>query len=119
MSQYFSKKEEEFFKRHRGQSSKVKVILIGTAFLLFIGFLIDAFNGFYIIRYSKSIFFGIGGLFLFAIFYLLGEAGAGWISSKDDVSHPLYKRVFHLFLLLLFTGGVITFLWFIFGHLNL
>jgi hypothetical protein len=116
MSQYFSKKEEEFFKKHRGQSSKVKVILIGTAFLLFIGLLIDAFNGFYILRYSKSIFFGIGGLFLLSIFYLLGEAEAGWIGSKDDVSHPLYKRVLHLFLLLLFTGAVITSFWFIFKH---
>ena len=119
MSQYFSKKEIVFFKRHRGQSSKVKVIIIGTVFLLFIGLLIDAFNGFYIIRYSKSIFFGIGGLFLFTIFYLLGEVGTGWIGSKDDVSHPLYKRVFHLFLLLLITGAVTTFFWFIFEHFNL
>ncbi len=119
MKEQFSKKEKEFFKRQRGERSNLKVILIGIAFLLFIGLLFDAFSGFYIIKHSKSIYGGIAGLFLFSLLYLFGEAGAEWINSKDDVSHPLYKRVFHLFILLLFTGTVIALCWLLFGHLNL
>ena len=119
MKQQFSKKEEEFFKRQRGDRSNLKVILIVIAFILFIGLLLDAFSGFYIIKHSKSIYSGISGLFLFLLFYLFGEAGAGWINSKDDVSHPLYKRVFHLFLLLFLSGIVITLCWLLFDYFDL
>ena len=119
MEEQFSKKEKDFFKRLGGERSNLKGIFIGIAFLLFIGLLLDAFSGFYIIKHSKSIYGGIAGLFLISLFYLFGEAGAGWINSKDDVSHPLHKRVFHLFLLLLFTGTVIALCWLLFDYLNL
>ena len=119
MKEQFSKKEKAFFKRYKGEGSNLKVILIGIAFLLFIGLLLDAFSGFYIIKHSKSIYGGIAGLFLFSLFYLFGEAGAEWINKKDDVSHPLHKRVFHLLLLLFLSGTVIAICWLLFDYLNL
>lgn len=119
MKQQLSENEKAFFKRLRGDKSHLKVILIGIAFLLFIGLLLDAFSGFYIIKHSKSIYGGIAGLFLISLFYLFGEAGAERINSKDDVSHPLHKRVFHLFLLLFFAGIVITLCWLLFDYLDL
>jgi hypothetical protein len=38
--------------------------------------------------------------------YLLAEGGGEWISNRDKVSHPLWKRVWHLALLLGFATGV-------------
>lgn len=86
--------------------------------LLALGFMIDAFNGFYILRTAKTVSWSAGGLLLVSLFYLLGEAGSEWISSKDDVSHPLHKRVFHLICLVLFAGAIIAACWIIFKLLG-
>jgi len=32
--------------------------------------------------------------------YLLGEGAGDWINARDKVSHPLWRRVWHLALLL-------------------
>jgi len=74
--------------------SILRTIAIVTIALLIFGFLIDLFSGFYVLRNTKSIYAGLAGLFFLAVFYLIGEAGGDWISSKDDFSHPLYKRAF-------------------------
>jgi hypothetical protein len=86
--------------------------------LLALGFMIDAFSGFYILRNAKSLSWSFGGLVLVAVFYLLGETCSEWISSKDDVSHPLHKRSFHLICLLLFAGAIIGACWFAFKLLG-
>jgi len=95
--------------KYTGKSGTIlRTIAVGIIVLLLFGFLIDMFGGFYVLRYSKSLSAGLAGFLLLAVFYLLGEAGAEWIHSKDDVSHPLYKRAFHLLLLLLFVGLILT-----------
>jgi hypothetical protein len=69
------------------------------------------YNGFNILKRAKSISWGIGGLLILAIFCIIGESIGEWISSKDHVSHPLYKRGFRLLLLLISAGiaGVLTY----------
>ena len=96
--------------------SILRIIAIATIVLLIYGFLIDIFSGFYVLKNSKSIYSALVCLFLLAIFYLIGEAGGNWIGSKDNVSHLLYKRLFHLVLLLMYAGIIITAAWFILNY---
>jgi hypothetical protein len=99
--------------------SILRTITIGTIALLIFGFLIDLFSGFPVLRNSKSIYAGLAGLFFLAVFYLIDEAGGDWISSKDDVSHPLYKRAFRLAMLLIYAGIIMTAGWFILNYFGL
>jgi len=92
--------------------SVLKNIATGIIFLLVIGFFADLYSGFYIPKHSQSVYAGLAGLLLIAILFVAGEAGSEWIGGKDDVTHPLYKRAFHLFLLLLFAGLVLIMMWF-------
>jgi hypothetical protein len=101
------------------QLSLLRIIAIGTIVLLIFGFLIDIFSGFYVLRNSKSIYTALVGLFLLAIFYLIGEAGGNWIGSKDDVSHPLYNRLLHLVILLMYAGIIMTVAWFILNYFGI
>ena len=126
MKNELSQNEREFFLRKKRGNSKIKIAAIAILVLLIFGLMIDAFNGFYILRNAKSLVWGIGlrnakslvwgigGLILLSLFYLVGEATSEWINSKDDVSHPLHKRVFHLFVLLCFAGIVMGACWFVF-----
>ena len=100
MKNEFTKQEKEFFKNYKCNDSLGKSIAIGVLFLLGFGVCIDAVQGFQILRHSKSVFHGIFGLILLVILYFIGETIGEWVNSKDDVSHPLYKRVSHLILLL-------------------
>ena len=93
--------------------SKVKVIAGIAVGILFIALIYDAFNGFFIIKHSKNIYGVILGLFIFGVLSMCAEFISEWINKKDDVSHPLYKRVFHLFLLLLFAGVTCGLFWLI------
>jgi hypothetical protein len=118
MKNELSQQERNFFLRLKGGNSKIKIALIAiVAFILF-GLLLDAFNGFYILRNAKSLAWGIAGLIVLSIFYLIGEAGSEWIGSKDSVSHPLYIRAFRLFLLLCFAGAIVVVGWFVFKMLG-
>jgi hypothetical protein len=87
-------------------NSKLKTPVIAILVLPLIGLFYDGLNGFYVLRYSKSISGLIIGLYLTALFLFLSEALSNWVGSKDDFSHPLYKRLFHL-LLLLFSGAIV------------
>jgi len=118
MKNELSQIEKEFFLRQKSGNSKIKIAAIAILALLIFGLMIDAFNGFYILRNTKSLVWGIGGLILLSLFYLIGEIGSEWINSKDDVSHPLHKRVFHLFVLLCFAGVVMAACWFVFKRLG-
>ena len=118
MKNELSQNEREFFLRQKRGNSKIKIAAIAILALLIFGLMIDAFNGFYILRNAKSLVWGIGGLILLSLFYLVGEATSEWINSKDDVSHPLHKRVFHLFVLLCFAGVVMAACWFVFKKLG-
>jgi hypothetical protein len=88
----------------KGPLAILRIVAIGAAFLLLLGFLIDAFSGFYVFSHSKSVYAGCAGLTLLSVFYLLGEMGSNWINSKDKTTHPLHKRIFHLLLLLIYAA---------------
>jgi hypothetical protein len=93
-------------------TSIVKKIAIAVFILIVLGFLMDLFSGFFVLRHSTSIYSGLAGLLILATFSFFGEAGSEWIGDKDDVSYPLYKRAVRLFALLLFVGLVLVTLWF-------
>ena len=86
-------------------SAIIKTIVLVVLALGVCGLVLDALNGFYILRNAQSVAMGVGGLFLAAILYGIGELGADRISSRDETSDPLCKRVFHLFCLLVFIGA--------------
>jgi ribose/xylose/arabinose/galactoside ABC-type transport system permease subunit len=97
----------------------IKPILIGIIVLPLIGLLYDAFNGFHVLRNSKTIYGIIAGLILTAILAFVGEYFSEVINAKDKVSDPLYKRAFHLFILLV-SMSVIGFLcWFILHYFEI
>jgi magnesium-transporting ATPase (P-type) len=93
--------------------SKIRVIVVIALGILFIALIYDVFSGFFIIKHSKNIYVTILGLFIFGVLSLFAEFISGWINKKDDVSHPLYRRVFHLFLLLFFMGAMFVLSWLI------
>lgn len=101
------KTENKLFEPKAGRSV-LRTLVVGTAFLLLLGLLIDAFNGFYILRHSKSVYAGCVGFFLLSVFYMLGEAGSSWINSKDKITHPWYRRIFHLLMLLIYAGLIMV-----------
>jgi hypothetical protein len=96
--------------------SILRTIVIGIIVLPIFGFLIDLFSGFYVLRTCKSIYAGVSALFLLALVYIVGEAGSNWINSKDDSSHPLYKRVFHLVMLLIYVGIIMISTWLLLSY---
>jgi hypothetical protein len=108
-------------KRKMNQRIKqtIKPILIGIIVLPLIGLLYDAFNGFYVMRNSKSIYGIIAGLIVTVFLVFAGEYVSEVINTKDKVSDPLYKRAFHLFVLLASVGVVLFLYWFIFHYFEI
>ena len=92
--------------------SILRKIAIAVVILIVLGFLMDLFSGFFVLRHSTSIYAGLGGLLILATFSLLGEIGSEWIGGKDEVSHPLHKRAFRLLALFLFAGLLMAAIWF-------
>ncbi len=105
--------------KNGGKRFSWRTLVIGAVVLPLFGLLFDAFNDFYVLRHSKSIYGAFAGLVLLAVLYLLGEAGATWVGSKDKVSHPLHKRVFHLFLMLAYTVLIVVAAWAAFKSLGI
>jgi quinol-cytochrome oxidoreductase complex cytochrome b subunit len=68
--------------------------------LVVIGFIADAFSGFSLTRESRPWLAWLLGIVGLGTLYLLGEGVAEWIHSRDNISDPLVKRIFHLALLL-------------------
>ncbi|QEM67549.1 hypothetical protein FO488_04890 [Geobacter sp. FeAm09] len=97
----------------RFEASKQKtIVIVGIVFLLLIGLLYDASNGFYVLKHSRSMYGMAFGLSLTAFFAGLGESLSNYIEAKDKVSHPLPKRVFYLLLLLAALAAVGFLYWF-------
>lgn len=118
MKSELSQNERDFLLRQKSGSSKIKIAALAILALLLFGVIIDALSGFYILRNAKTLVWGAGGLILLSLFYLIGEASSEWINSKDDVSNPLHKRVFHLVILIFFAGVVMTACWYVFNRLG-
>jgi hypothetical protein len=111
--------KEEKAKRIFQPHSILRFIVIAVIVLLAFGFLIDLFNGFYVLRQAKSIYAGLAGLLIVAIFFLAGGAGSEWIGGKDKVTDPLYKRALRLLALLLLGAFILAALWFVLKQLGL
>jgi TRAP-type C4-dicarboxylate transport system permease small subunit len=90
---------------------RIRTIITLIAVLLIIGLFVDLLMGFPILKGAEGTLWWFAGLIMLAIVYLVGEGGAEWIQSKDNVAHPLHKRAFNLFLLLCFVAFIITALW--------
>lgn len=63
----------------------------------------------------------LAGAAVLGVFWLIGETASQWISSRDTVTDPLHKRIFHLMLLVGFAGLVLALTWLIlkyFGYFN-
>jgi amino acid transporter len=97
----------------------IKPILIGIIVLPIIGMMYDAFNGFHVLKNSKSIYGIIIGLMLTVILAFTGEYVSEVINAKDNVSDPLYKRALHLFILLVSVTVVGFLYWFIFHYFEI
>jgi len=110
---------KEKAKRKVQPKSILRLIAIAVIVLLALGFLIDLFGGFYVLRQAKTIYAGLAGLLIVAIFYLAGDAGSEWIGGKDKVTDPLYKRALRLLALLLFGAFILAALWFALKQLSL
>lgn len=84
-----------------------------------IGLLYDAYNGFLVLRNSKSIYGIISGLMVTVILAFVGEYFSEVINTKDKVTDPLYKRAFHLAILSAIVGAVGFLYWFIFHYFEI
>ena len=60
----------------------------------------DLFSGVPLLLSSRSWTTWLLGIVALGVLYLLGEGAGGWIGARDKVRHPLWKRVWHLALLL-------------------
>jgi amino acid transporter len=106
-------------KMNQTKKQTIKTILIGIIVLPLIGVLYDAYSGFHVLRNSKSIYGIIAGLMVTVILALVGEYFSEVINSKDKVTDPLYKRAFHLIILLAVVGAVGFLYWFIFRYFEI
>jgi hypothetical protein len=82
--------------------------------VLVFGLLADLSFGFPVLRSSRSWPRAALGTLGLGVLLLVGEAVGGWISGRDKVSDPLWRRVWHLGLLLGFAvvfavifGGIV------------
>jgi hypothetical protein len=69
-------------------------------FLVVLGLMADLLFGLSLSFSARSWPAWVIGLLALGVLYALGEAGGEWINRRDDVTHPLWKRVWHLALLL-------------------
>jgi hypothetical protein len=83
-------------------------IILALLVLIIAGFMADIFLGLPLSLYSRSWSTWLLGILALGIIYLVGEAGGGWINARDKVTHPLWKRVWHLVLLIGFAAAVGT-----------
>jgi hypothetical protein len=97
----------------------IKTILIGIIVLPLFGLMYDAFNGFHVLKISKSVYGIIIGLMITVLWVMIGEFVSDEITAKDKVSDPLYKRVFYLIILLAWLGIVGFLYWFIFFYFKI
>ena len=77
-----------------------RFVAILVVLLISIGFMVDFFSGLEVLRSSRSWTAWLVGIGAFGVLYLLAEGAGEWINARDKVTHPLWKRVWHLALLL-------------------
>ena len=72
------------------------------------GFATDLLFGLPLLFSSRSWMAWVAGSIALGALYLVGEVGGDWVNSRDQVDHPLWKRLCHLGLLLGFSAVVGT-----------
>jgi hypothetical protein len=68
--------------------------------LIAIGFIVDLVSGLEVLRSSRSWTAWLVGMAALGLLYLLGEGAGEWINARDKVTHPLWRRLWHLAVLL-------------------
>lgn len=84
-------------------------------FVLALGLGLDACEGFPLSRGATSVSKWLLGVLGLGALYLLGEGAGEWISSKDSVTDPLWKRFLHLLALLALIGAFVAIVWLVQG----
>jgi hypothetical protein len=87
----------------RAASRFVAVLLL---FLSVLGLMSDLLFGLPLSFSARSWTTWLVGLVALGVLYLFGEGGGEWINERDRVTHPLWKRVWHLALLLGLAVGI-------------
>jgi hypothetical protein len=102
LNNQFTDKKKRFYNNLKPDRLKIKHIISCLLLVIFVGLLWDGTSGFPILRESSGVLTAIGSLFVLGILYICGEGLGEWVGSKDKTSQPLLRRIFNLFLLLLF-----------------
>lgn len=87
-------------RRPRAWERVTRFVAILVLLLVAVGFIFDLFSGLPLLRSSRSWTAWLFGIVALGALYLLGEGAGEWIDARDKVSHPLWKRAWHLALLL-------------------
>jgi|GraSoiStandDraft_41_1057321.scaffolds.fasta_scaffold188704_3 hypothetical protein len=87
-------------KRSSAWKRAARFVAILSLLLAAVGFIFDLFSGLPLLRSSRSWLAWLVGVMALGALYLLGEGAGDWINARDKVSHPLWRRVWHLALLL-------------------
>lgn len=82
------------------------MVITLALFVIFLGLITDLLLGLPLSRGARSWTVWLGGMLALGALYLFGEWGGEWINARDSVSHPVWKRVWHLLLLLGFAAAV-------------
>ena len=77
-----------------------RFVAILVVVLIAVGFIVDLLSGLEVLRLSRSWTAWSVGIAVLGVLYLLGEGAGEWVAARDKVTHPLWKRVWHLALLL-------------------
>ncbi len=86
-------------------AERVRRILFGAPLVLLgVGFSLDACSGMPVSRTAQSPQAWLGGLLGLGGLYLMTEGAIGWLSNRDSVSDPIWKRGLHLVAILAVWG---------------
>ena len=83
-------------KRSSTWNRAARFVAVLSLLLAGLGFFLDLFSGLPLLRSSRSWLAWLVGIVALGTLYLLGEGAGEWINARDKVSHPLWKRVWHL-----------------------
>src|SRR4029434_6331652 len=81
-----------------------RFVAILVVLLIAVGFTVDLFSGLAVLRSSRSWTAWVVRIAALGRLYRLGEGAGEWINARDRVTHPLWKRVWYLALLLGMAG---------------
>ena len=94
-------------------------LVVGVPLLMVsLGLAMDACTGFSMLTRARSHGGALAGIFGLGALYLLGEASADAVVSRDHITDPLYRRVLHLGALLGLWGACVLAVWLLYASLT-